>query len=311
MSHARHGIDFVGHRILPNAFDAESTEPINNIVIKNAPKEEHRWLEEASLKIGEWRGILRSMYMRWALAINGLEVAAHEYAKWEPHRRFTVTSHDPSGELIPLAIWDGRTASENHLKTMPSLAEFGLIDMYSGIEEFVFLLYRTYLTQHPDHLLEGPDYRDLRKIRSAANQGADAQKAWNKALKDRLENWQRKHLYDGLERVFKAFCSHSGLKTPSHYTRSTVETWAESIGGIALVRNALVHGTKSVSAELAEFCRKPHRLAFEFKEGDPLDINLIHLQGVECFCEQLLSALNFSMLELAYDKKFKDLKQQE
>ena len=36
---------------------------------------------------------------------------------------------------------------------------------------------------------------------------------------------------------------------------------------------------------------------FDFKEDEELTIELIHLQSVECFCDQLLSALNLSLVE--------------
>jgi hypothetical protein len=39
---------------------------------------------------------------------------------------------------------------------------------------------------------------------------------------------------------------------------------------------------------------------FKFKEKEPLVIYFHHLQGVDLFCEQLLDALNLSLLERAY-----------
>jgi hypothetical protein len=66
---------------------------------------------------------------------------------------------------------------------------------------------------------------------------------------------------------------------------------------IALVRNALVHGASVVSEELAAACAKPYRGTFDFQLGAPLVIQLYHLQGVEFFCEQLLTAINMSLVE--------------
>ncbi|MDC0715106.1 hypothetical protein POL68_42050 [Stigmatella sp. ncwal1] len=107
--------------------------------------------------------------------------------------------------------------------------------------------------------------------------------AWEDAWRNRLDTWQRKRLYDGLHRVFLAFC--------------TVETWAETIEGMGLVRHLLVHGESKVTAELAAFCAKPHSMKLGFKEGEPLSMHLFHLQAFEAFTDQLLNALNISLAE--------------
>jgi hypothetical protein len=55
----------------------------------------------------------------------------------------------------------------------------------------------------------------------------------------------------------------------------------------------------NVPPELAEFSLQPANMGFDFREGEKLEINLRHLQGVECFLDQLLTALNLSLLERA------------
>jgi hypothetical protein len=40
-------------------------------------------------------------------------------------------------------------------------------------------------------------------------------------------------------------------------------------------------------------------LRFDFEKGKPFVIHLYRLQGIDLFCEQLLYALNLSLLELA------------
>ena len=41
-------------------------------------------------------------------------------------------------------------------------------------------------------------------------------------------------------------------------------------------------------------------MTFDFEEGKPLTIESYHLQGVDYFCEQLLTALNFSLIEMVH-----------
>jgi hypothetical protein len=183
---------------------------------------------------------------------------------------------------------------------MPMLAAFGIIDLYANLEEVIFELYRIYLNHHPEHLIKGDEFKELRRLKRGAAEDPTKRPEWEFAWKERLDAWQRKRLYDGLGKVFKAYCDLAGLKAPSWYRVSSVETWAESIDSIALIRNSLVHGATNVSKELADACTKPHSITFMFNEGEPLKIDLLHLQGVDLFCEQILTAVNFSLIELVY-----------
>jgi hypothetical protein len=225
MSQARGDIDLVGHNIIfvPD-WDAEFSPPINNAIIQ-ATKPEEKWIEDITQQIGDWRAKLRSTYIRWALAINGLEVAANKYAapKWAAQNQFFVTSLRLSDDNVAEAViaqWDGQTAADAHLKTMPMLAAFGIIDLYANLEEVVFAMYRTYLNHHPDLLLQGDEFKELRRLKKAAATDPMQRSDWEAAWQDRLNSWQRKRLYDGLGKVFKAFCDRTGLKTPSIYKNS-------------------------------------------------------------------------------------------
>jgi hypothetical protein len=281
-----------------------------NIVIKDVKEEEDKWIEEASLEIGEWRAGLRSTYIRWSLAINGLEVAAIKYDSetWTPDHKFAVHSLVfGSTEPKPIAIWDNKTAAANHRETMPMLCAFGVIDMYSGLEEFLFTIYRIYHTQHTEHLAAGKDNRELRRLQREAAINPSKKKEWADAWEKRLDDWQRNAVYKGIQKNFLAFCQQAGLKVPSTYTRTTVETWSETLNGIALLRHSLVHGAKVVSNELDDFCKKPYKLTFDFKAGEPLVVRLDHLMGIQMFAEQWLSALNLSMIERAHKVNIKDI----
>ena len=311
MSNSRGDIDLVGHKIVSfQELDAGTIPLIKNIIVI-ATKPEERWIEDVTRQIGEWRAKLRSAYIRWALAINGLEVAAKKYAEpnWAAQHDFIVTSLRPDengirpdGGIKPkvtiIARWDGPTASQAHLNTMPMLATFGVIDLYAHLEEVIFALYRTYLNYHHRQLLRGNEFKNLRRLKREADEDATAQSAWEAAWQERLNSWQRKKLYDGLPKVFKSFCDIATIKASSIYKHGTVESWCECIEIIGLVRNALVHGATTVSDELAAACAKPYSLAFDFEKDKPLIVHLYHLQGIDLFCEQLLSALNCSLFEL-------------
>lgn len=182
------------------------------------------------------------------------------------------------------------------------MAAWGLIDLYSCIEEFVFEFYKTFLDHNPDSIIKGSEFRNLRRLKRESVKGPECEEKWKVAWKERLESWQRKRLYDGLNKVFLAYTSVTGLKTPSNYKSSTIETWAETIKGISELRNCFTHGVETVTKELSDFSSKPNSMLFDFEEGKPLSIELKHLQSVECFLDQLLTAINLSLIERAgYD----------
>lgn len=154
-------------------------------------------------------------------------------------------------------------------------------------------------TCNPEPLLKGDDFRELRRLRRKARENHHAQSDWQNAWEKRLQDWQRKRLYDGLEKVFLAYCRDAHLKTPSTFQHTTLETWSEVIEAIKVLRNCLTHGASTVPTNLAEFSGKQYCLGFNFEEGHRLLVELYHLQAIQPFCEQLLSGLNLSLVERA------------
>lgn len=308
MSNPRGSADLVGHTIYPAPILPAQTD---NVIIQ--PKDPAlRWVGELTERIGPWRARMRSTYIRWALSINGLEVASKRYDEptWQKtHKEFVISSLRPRAgedngepELEPTIIagWDGPKAADAHRQTMPMLAAFGLIDLYATLEEFVFDIYKVFLNHNRDDLLGGKEFQHLKRLKRDAEVDPSKREEWEKAWLERLESWQRRRLYNGLGKVFRGFCNTAGIKHPSCFKSTTVETWSVNIETIALVRNCLTHGVSTVPKELADACKTPFRMSFDFEEGQPLSITLVHLQGVELFCHQLLTAINMSLVERAY-----------
>jgi hypothetical protein len=294
--------DFIGHKKFSMDDIHKDTPPlINNFIVE--PKAiEDAWIKETTEKIGEWRAYFRSTYVKWALALNGLHVAKDRYdSKKADPVGFSIESLRQNG-LENIAFWDMETAAKNHEETIPMIAAWGLIDLYSCIEEFVFEFYKIFLEHNPDSIIKGSEFSNLRRLKHESVKGPECEEKWKAAWKERLESWQRKRLYDGLNKVFLAYTNVTGLKTPSNYKLSTVETWAETIKGISELRNCFTHGVETVTKELSDFSSKPNSMLFDFEEGKPLSIELKHLQSVECFLDQLLTAINLSLIERAgYD----------
>jgi hypothetical protein len=103
----------------------------------------------------------------------------------------------------------------------------------------------------------------------------------------------------GFGRVFRAYYQAADLRRPSMYKHTDIDTWCDTINGVAELRNLIVHGAPCVSSELSEFSKRPTSMSFDFVEGAPLIVRLHHMQSIECFADQLLTALNISLLEKA------------
>ena len=290
--------DFVGHQKYDLATAMNFGLPATNIIIQGPA--EDPWIGETTKLIGDWRARFQSTYLQWALTINGLHTAGERYKGKRLQQEkgiFYVETLREHGK-VKLAEWSWEEAEKNSTATIPMIAAWGLVDLYSNFEEFVFALYKVFLNHRPESLLQG-SFKPLRRLRAAAaNSDADRQ-AWETAWRERLEQWQRTRLYDGLGKVFLGYMNLAELKAPKHFERTDPEKWAESLNGVALVRNSFTHGQTTVTKALCDFSSKPHSLAFDFKEGEPLKIRLDHLMGVEAFADSLLTALNLSLLQRA------------
>lgn len=104
----------------------------------------------------------------------------------------------------------------------------------------------------------------------------------------------KKRIYCGLGKVLLAYYVSAGLRRSKSYTRADVADWAETLEAIATLRNCLVLGAKVVPKELASNSRKSYAAALNFVERQPLGVELIHLQGIELFSDQPLTAINLS-----------------
>lgn len=296
--------DLVGHpHVVWSELDPKKLPTIENFIV--SPEDDGlKWIEEITASIGDWRADLRSTYIRWALALNGLHVAnSHYEARRVENRKFAVQTLRPDAvgiaRLVNLAEWDFAFAADAHLKCAPMVCAWGLIDMYAALEACIFAMYRIFLNHNPRLILPQPEFSQLRRLYKQSRVNPVLIPDWERQWQKRLDEWHRKKLYDGLSKVFRAFCSQAKIKAPSIYWRTSPETWAETIQAIATLRHALVHGVQTVPADLAALSNKPHTLTFNFVEGQSLEVALHHLMGVEAFCHQLLTALNLSLIELA------------
>lgn len=296
----KRNIRFYQDNLIPvNKLSTELLPEINNIIYEAQGDNETLWIEESTKQLAEWNNIFKSTYIRWALAINGLHLAQEKYSKPEfyENKQFTISGIRKNGEnhiVRPIMYWDGQTAAKSHFETVNMIASYGLIDLYGLFEEAILSLFRIYRYHHPEQVLIGPENKEMRKLLKNKDNEPDA---WEEAWNERLDNWQRKKVYQGIDKILIGYYKSSGLEKPSDFKDTEVEDWAYTLKGISVLRNCLIHGTYNVPKELAEFSGKEKSFEFKFDEGEPIELDTKHLMSVELFSKQLLGAINVSLME--------------
>jgi hypothetical protein len=202
---ARGQFDLVGHSLIRyEEITLPSFPGVNNwILAPEDPKDE--WARSLMQLIGDWRATLRSTYLRWAMAINGLHVASNRYGTPTDEKKFVISStrsdREGTRRQQVIAEFTFQEAANYHLQIQPMLCAHGFIDMYAGLEEMIFALYRTFWKANPDTLIRGEEFKELRKLKMAAVESDQKKGDWELAIEERINEWQRKKLYDGLGRV--------------------------------------------------------------------------------------------------------------
>lgn len=246
---------FVAHDTVipadPNVLEADPGLSLSWV----SDRPEHNWICEATLRIADWKTFVRSVYMRWAITINALHVARDRYA--EKHGEIGLTIDQlalKNGKISrePMVIWSGEQAAENYDLSIPLMASYGVQDMFGVAEEIIFDLYEIYLNHNPSDILEGDDFRALRKLHREREQGPEQAAAWIEAWEDRLIKWRRKKLYSGLHSVLLSFWNRAGLRRPPWYVHTDIDTWAKTIEIFGELRNLITHGENAVSERLEQ-----------------------------------------------------------
>lgn len=261
------------------------------------------WISDITGQIGEWRSYIRDVYLRWAITINAMHLATdHWKGRSDDVALQTVslrTDKEGCGSPVPIAVWPASVAVKNYQKATPLLSAYGVCDLFGAFEEVIFDMYAVYLNDTPEEIIKGEEYRDLRRLYRRRSEDEEAQKKWEEAWVERLTKWRRKRLYDGLHNVLKAFFEKTGLKRPSSFKHTDIDDWCRTIEAIGELRNCVTHGMGTVTPRLAELTGRLPGDAFRFKEGDALEVHLRHLMFVECFSDQLLTAINVACIEKA------------
>lgn len=277
--------------------------------IKFPCSQENQWICNANKITMDFGDTFESIFLRWAVTINGLHVASEKYKEkeWLSGNRFFLVqgirnSLDGSGpELVNVRVWKPDMAAQIHETSIPMLSAWAFCNMYSCLEEFIFKIFRAYLEAYPLIICKGKEFQELRKAYHNKNQNDEMHKTWRQMWSKRLETWHRNKLYDGIEKVFNYFISETNLKIPEGYKEEyNYSDIAKTLGGIALIRNCFIHGVTTVPQELEEFCSDFRRVFFNFKAGEKFQITVHELATFEYFMDTFTQTLNTSFFELAH-----------
>lgn len=296
------------HRRIAMNDPAILTEPVTNIVFDASKNLGNAWIAEATDKIGDWRSVARSTYMRWGLIINAAHVSESHYQALPEGRGLVINVTRENGEgpiQTPLKTWTGGQAAQAYRQIIPTIASYAVADLYGVLEEIVFDAWEILRRHKPEALIKGPENRELRRLFAHQDESKEAAEAWQQAWAERFDAWRRKKTYEPLHRVFVAFYNETGLKRPSYFTHTDVKDWAGIIETIAEMRHLFTHGEGRVNARLAQLSADNPGLGWTFTEGEDLIITLQHLQAVEYFINQLLTAINVSLWEKGSGRSMK------
>lgn len=292
-------VDFVGHKII-NSNDTSAILEANNIIIP-AKNDNQQWLKETTEHIGEWRAKFRSAYLKWAMCINSIYKAIDRYSEddFKKSHKFYIESYriqeDDTIGLTKIALWNGDEVAGRYVSIIPSMAENGIIEMYGAIEEYIFSIYKIFLTHNPSPLLRGPEYSELKKLFREKGEKPELLEEWNTKWAERLNGWHRKKAYDGIKKVFNAYLQASKLSMGNLEVELTGV--AESLHIVAYLRNLLVHNEPLVTEEFADltaqkYCPFPNI----YKKDEKLAPDLSTLMGIENMCDSMLTVINLSCI---------------
>ncbi len=255
-----------------------------------------KWLEDSSNLGLLYHATFHSIYLKWAVAGNGLHVASEKYSKWEGNEAFRIGGYRSDGKaIVPVVLheYPGSIASQLHAEATQILAGWGFSSLYSGIEEMLFLLFKLYYTHDPKNLLQGDELKPLKALHRMRGDDESSKAAWEAAFVERFDQWRLKKGYNGIESNFSNYVAVTRLDF-MFASVVPVEKWGKTLNIISEIRNCFVHGARTVSPKLAILCAKPESFGFSFTAGEPFRIDMNDLAILEMFLDEFTTMMNHS-----------------
>ena len=182
------------------------------------------------------------------------------------------------------------------------ISAYGIYDIYGCFEEIIFELYEVYFRHSPEQLLQGSEYRELRKLyRQRHGSEADEIK-WETAFSRRLDDWRRKKTYSPLAKTFEALLRDVGLLNIGSFSDNKNFSGAIRIIDIAAeLRNIITHGGNIVTDRLDTLCFGGADMLFPFKAGMDIVVSRDEFCAIEFYFDSIKFEINASINEIITD----------
>lgn len=248
---------------------------------------------------------LRSCYIRWALTINALH-AAHSRYEDNPNIALKVSFMRQKGiyspNYYPLLELDNTQVKNNTKKCIDVISAYGIYDIYGCFEEIVFELYEVYFHHCPQQLLQGSEYRELRRLYHQRKRSEADEIKWKKAFSTRLDNWRRKKTYSPLAKTFEALLGDVGLLNIGQFRDpKNLAGLIRVIDIAAELRNIITHGGHAVTDRLDALCLGGADMLFPFKKGMEIVVSKNEFSAIEFYFDSVILDINKSVNEIIID----------
>ena len=242
---------------------------------------------------------LRSCYIRWALTINALH-AAHDRYENNPDIALQVwfirQKEFFSPQFIPMLTLDNDKVKNNTKKCIDVISAYGIYDIYGCFEEIIFELYEVYLHHRPEQLLQGSEYRVLRRLHRQRHKSEADKIKWETAFSRRLDDWRRKKTYSPLAKTFEALIGDVGLLNTGSFSDNKNLAGAIRVIDIAAeLRNIITHGGHTVTDRLDTLCLGGGDMLFPFKKGMEIVVSKNEFSAIESYFDSIIFDINVSI----------------
>lgn len=275
---------------------------------------ELKWVCDSILFILEEINIVASIYMKWSMTINGLEVASNMYKtkEWKDKypgmtnhfyiKGFRKTTDLKNIESREIILWDGDKASKAHIDAIPMIASSAIVDIYRHIENFIFELYRIYLMANPLKLIN--DNKDLKRLYENRINSTQQNELWLENMNKRIIRWWEKKSYSNLGDIISDYFNDIKIEQKMGSVPNGLEEVINTLKFIIEIRNSLVHNEKYISENLVELSKSTIFESFieeELIAGEELNIVLIHLQYIDYSVNSILNIIYMMLMALLAD----------
>jgi hypothetical protein len=215
---------------------------------------EKQWINALQRISRDLQTRVNEVYIRHAVAINGLHVAHEKYVNAPLDKGFAIASYRQN-EFKQFTRMTQREAADLHMQAVSTISKSGIIALYSILEDAIFELCKTYYYYQPASLVQGEEFKTGKEIYKKLLENKSTIEEWNGFILKRLESWAAKKSYDSKVSTLRSLMKNDiKLKAPiaSRHFHGVADwdLWLDVLEIFSYLRHDLVHKNKSPSDEM-------------------------------------------------------------